>query len=342
MLKNLIEEAKSGKLVVIEASSLTGSGSGVGGRTSYGEATASARQMNPLRKFASERSADGKSDAQFVAKVGNAIQGVSNPWGYSVQADAGVPNIDTVFWSLPVKVVAAQIPVRNAVIDDVEGIAEILTTDVMSELYTLEGLSMARNNDQAASTTNSTGASLGLRGLDSYLGTPAAGSSSNASYGTSGYALTNGIHSIATIGIASQSAVTYNDITNLVNLLPPQYWMMEGTCFQAHPNFITQLRQLKDTQGLPLFLEIGDYDAAAVGMMFGFPVIPNANLSTGAGAYPLYLGNWPSGLEVVDNDSLAIKIYEEFRPGFATIYAEKRVASSVKDPFAIVRLRTVA
>ena len=417
-LQDKLLELQQNRSVVIEASQLLGSGRGEGGRTEFTDAFSTARQMNPLRFFASQRDTDGKSAAQFVAKVGNAATGVVNPWGYGVQVDSGSPNIDTVFWQLPTQAVTAQLPIRQAAFDDINGLEDILRFDLASELYTLEGLSMVRNNDQGtigaaltatgsgtvttygwslsipntstftvgqvafvagngnttlngyvtisnivtnvsvaftypqatsgayttgavtiAPVTNtavSTGGLSGLRGLDSYL------SASTAAYGSSGSLSTNGIHTIATNTIASLGAIAYNDVVDLVNALPPQYWMMEGTCFQAHPTTIQTLRKIKDTAGLPVFLEIGDYDAAAVGMMFGFPVIPNANLSTGAGAFPLYLGNWKAAMEVVDVGQVEITAYEQSVPGSITLFAQKRVASSVKDPFALVRIRTTA
>jgi len=84
-----------------------------------------------------------------------------------------------------------------------------------------------------------------------------------------------------------------------------------------------------------LFLEIGDEDGAAVGRMFGFPVIPNPYLSS---SFPIYLANWPRFLTIGDNEEMSIQMFEQTSPGFVTIYAEKRVVSTVRDPFAGVRM----
>jgi HK97 family phage major capsid protein len=100
------------------------------------------------------------------------------------------------------------------------------------------------------------------------------------------------------------------------------------------PTMIKTLRQLKDSQGLPLFLELGEKDGSAVGNVFGFPVIANPYLST---AFPIYLGNWPRFLTIGDTEQMTIKAFEQTQPGFITMFAEKRVVSSVRDPFAGVR-----
>jgi len=76
-MANLILEAiqsaiKDGESTVNlkEASALTGSGSGIGGRIFYDDAFASLRMSNPIRKFARQFTTQD-SDAQFVAKTGN-------------------------------------------------------------------------------------------------------------------------------------------------------------------------------------------------------------------------------------------------------------------------------
>ena len=76
-MANLILEAvqtaiKDGEATVNlkEATSLTGSGSGIGGRTIYDDAFASLRMMNPIRLCARQFTTIG-SDESFVAKTGN-------------------------------------------------------------------------------------------------------------------------------------------------------------------------------------------------------------------------------------------------------------------------------
>ena len=325
-IKQAITEGGKVTIDLKEASAITGSGSDVGGRVVFDEAFAALRYANPFRLGARIIPAPG-SDMQFVAKTGNATY-QTNPWGYPVQNNTGTPGTDTTFWQLPVRAVTAQLPIRSAVMSDVNGLEASIVNDLMLEFAQVEGQSMATNDDQSSSTTDATGATSGLRGLDSYL------SDTTSAYGTSGTAITNGIHTIATVPQTS-GGVVYDDVVSMVNSFPSQYWSLPGNAWYISPAMITSLRELKDLQGLPLFLETGDEDGAAVGRMFGFPVIPNPYLSS---SFPIYLANWPRFLTIGDNEEMSIQMFEQTSPGFVTIYAEKRVVSSVRDPFAGVRM----
>lgn len=325
-IKQAITEGGKVTIDLKEASAITGSGSGVGGRVVFDEAFAALRYANPFRLGARIVPAPG-SDMQFVAKTGNATY-QTNPWGYPVQNNTGTPGTNTTFWQLPVRVVTAQLPIRSAVMSDVNGLEATIVNDLMLEFAQVEGASMAGNDDQSGSTTTTTGATSGLRGLDSYA------SGSASAFGTSGAAITNGIHTISTVAQTS-GGVAYDDIAALVSAFPSQYWSLPGNAWYISPGMITTLRELKDLQGLPLFLEVGDEDGAAVGRMFGFPVIPNPYLSS---SFPIYLANWPRFLTIGDNEEMSIQMFEQTSPGFVTIYAEKRVVSTVRDPFAGVRM----
>jgi len=187
---------------------------------------------------------------------------------------------------------------------------------------------MATNDDQAGSTSTTTGATYGLRGLDSYT------SGASAAYGSSGTAITNGVHTLATVSLGG-SAITYNKVVDIANALPAQYWSLPTTAWHMTPTMIQTLRQLKDSQGLPLFLELGEpHEGGAVGSIFGWPVIPNSYLSS---SFPIYLANWDRFLTIADVEEMDIQVFEETVPGFVTMYAEKRLASTVRDPFAGVR-----
>jgi HK97 family phage major capsid protein len=325
-IKQAITEGGKVNIDLREASAITGSGSGVGGNVVFDDAFAALRQANPLRQGSRQIAVRG-SDAQFVAKTGNAANS-TNPWGYTFTPNSGSPNVDTSIWQLPVRVLVAQLPIRTAVLNDVNNLDATLVEDLALEFAQLEGQSMVLNNDQSGSTTTSTGATSGLRGLDSYA------SASASAYGTSGTAITNGIHSIATVSNGGV-AVTYNKMTNMANALPAQYWSLPTTAWHMTPAMIQTLRQLKDSQGLPLFLEIGDADGAAVGRVFGWPVIPNPYLSSD---FPIYLANWNRFLTIGDTEEMSVQMFEQSAPGFVTMYAEKRVVSSVRDPFAGVRM----
>ena len=309
-----------------EASGITGSGLNVGGRTYFDDAFATLRYANPFRMGSRVIASPDNSSVQFVAKTGNATNS-TNPWGYTFTPNSGSPNIATNTWLLPTRVVTAQLPIRNAVLDDINGIDMALVEDLMLEFSQQEGLSMARNDDQAGSTTTATGGTSGLRGLDMYL-------SGAAAYGTSGTAITNGIHTLATTSFGGTTP-TYNKIVDIANSLPAQYWSLPTTAWHMTPTMIQTLRELKDTAGMPLFIDIGEpNEAGAVGSIFGWAVVPNPYLTAD---FPIYLANWNRFLTIADVEEMSVQMFEQTAPGFSTIYAEKRVVSTVRDPFAGVR-----
>jgi HK97 family phage major capsid protein len=327
---NLFEEQAQD---VKEASALTGSGLNIGGRTYFDDAFAALRYANPFRQGSRQIKSTNTSAAQFVAKTGNAANS-TNPWTYAVVPDSGSPNIATSFWQLPTRVITAQLPIRSAVMSDINGIEAAIVNDLMLEFSALEAQSMATNDDQAGSTTTSTGGTDGLRGLVVYNT-----STSAAAYGTSGNAITNGIHTILKEEF-SASAITYDDMVNAASLLPGQYWSKPTTAWHLHPALITQLRKLKgSTGGAPMFTEVGDEDGGAVAYIFGFPVIPNPYLDApAAGKISGVLANWDQFLTIADAEEMNIKMFDQTAPGFVTLYAEKRLASTVRNPFAGVFL----
>ena len=326
-IKSAIQENRQVKVDISEASALTGSGSNIGGRVIFDDAFAALRYANPFRQGARIRTVPG-SDMQFVAKTGNATNQAGNPWGYAVQNNLGSPDTNTNIWQLPVRVVAARLPIRSAVLSDVNNLDPTLVEDLMLEFAQLEGASMATNNDQAGSTTTTTGATDGLRGLNMYLDGAA------SAYGTSGTAITNGIHTIATQ--TATTSVKYVDLVAAASLLPSQYWSLPGTAWHMSPAVIQALRNQTDLQNLPVLMETGDEDGGSVTHVFGWPVVPNPYLSA---AYPVYLANWPRFLTIGDHTEFSIQMMEQTLPGFVTMYAEKRVVSSVRDPFAGVRIK---
>lgn len=325
---NLFNETKK----VDEASTLTGSGLDIGGRTYFDDAFAKLRYANPFRQGSRQISYKG-SAAQFVAKTGNAANS-TNPWLYVVTPNSGSPNIATSFWQLPTRVIAAQLPIRSAVLNDINGLEAEIVQDLMFEFSQLEAQSMATNNDQSGSATTSTGGENGLRGL-SYYNT----STSAAAFGSSGTAITDGIHTILKKTFTA-AAITYDNVVDAVNLLPSQYWAMPTTAWHLHPDLIAQLRKLKSTGGgVPMFVETGDEDGGAVAFMFGFPVIPNPYLETpAAGSLSGVLANWDRFLTIADAEEMTIKRFDQTQPGTVTIYAEKRLVSTIRDPFAGVYL----
>jgi HK97 family phage major capsid protein len=325
-IKKAMNEGGKVTIDLREASTLTGSGLDIGGRTYFDDAFAALRYTNPFRMGSRNIKTPNSSAIQFVAKTGNATG--ANPWNPNGTPNTGSPDTATAYWVMPTRIINAQLPIRIAAMDDINGLQDALMMDLALEFSQQEAASMAINNDQSGSTTTTTGATYGLRGLNSYT------TGSSAAYGSSGTAITNGVHTLATVSLGGV-AITYNKVVDIANALPAQYWALPTTAWHMTPTMIQTLRQLKDSQGLPLFLELGEPgEGGAVGSIFGWPVIPNSFLSS---TFPIYLANWDRFLTIADVEEFDVQVYEQTAPGFVTLYAEKRVASTVRDPFAGVR-----
>jgi len=315
-----------------EASAITGSGSDVGGRVIYDDAFASLRYANPFRMCSRQITTIG-SDQAFVVKTGNSSD-TTNPWGYAVNTNEGSPNQATAFWQLPIRDVNAVLPIRTAILGDIDNLEETVVMDLALEFSQNEANSMMFNNDQSGSTTAAYGATSGLRGLNSYPG-----STSAAAFGSNGSAITNGIHTVLQVAQASASAVVYDDLANLMAALPPQYLYKPETCYMMHPTTIGALRKLKASTTANNFLEVGDDDGGAVIYIFGHRVIPNPYMDVaGAGKFPVYLANFERFVTIADSDQMSIKRFDQTAPGFVYLFAEKRVCSTILDVFAGVRL----
>jgi len=264
------------------------------------------------------------------------ITATGNPWGYyPINNNNAVTGLNTSIWQLPVRAIQATVPVRNAFLDDVNNIAESIVTDIALEMAQQEALSMMYNNDQSGSTTGYYGATIGLRGLNSY-----ASSTSAAAFGSSGINISNGLHTILGVAAESASAVSYNDLANLAGILPAQYWIDPSVCWMMHPTTIRNLRKLTGgSTGIPVLQESGDMNGGSVTTIFGFPVCANPYMSiAGASNIPIYLAAWNQFVTIADNELMTIQEFEQTSPGFITMFAEKRVCSTVRDPFAGVRL----
>jgi len=337
-IKSTLETGNKVKIDLREASALTGSGNNVGGRTFFDDAFSSYRYANPFRQFSKQIYVPNMSSVQFVAKTGNAANS-TNPWGYAINPNSGNPNINTSIWQLPTRVITAQLPVRTSVLDDVNGLNNELVEDLMMEFAALEGGSVAVNNDQSGSTTTSTGGIDGLRGLNSYLGE--AGESS--AFGTSGTAITNGIHTIATVG-STISGLNKTTLSNMRKALPGQYWSLPGTAWMMHPTAIDVLTKSLTAGNAPYFVETGTYNGGSVVNVFGWPVVCNPYLDPwiSTGAISIYLANWPKFLTIADVEEMSVHAMVQTQPGFINLYAEKRMVSTVRDCFAGVRLIATA
>lgn len=338
-----------------EASTLTGSGAGIGGRTAYDPVFHALRLMNPLRGVSRNVATDG-STYQFRAKTGNA----GPAWGYTIQNNGAATTQATTIWQLNLADLNVQFPIRTAALDDIDGLEANVVDDMLSEFSASEGNSMIINNDQAGSTTTSTGATNGLRGLNSYPGANASyagGTISAASFGSSGTATSDGVHNIATYdqlttnGFGTANNVAFADLINFIHLLPQQYWTPSAR-FVISPLMLAGIRGLVDDNGTPVFERMSPlvYEGI-VGKLLGFDVVVNnyieSPIANGASAgtnsqYPMYFGDWSRGHTIVDRLNMVLRRYDQTAPGFITFFGEKRLCASIVDPFSIIRYRSTA
>jgi HK97 family phage major capsid protein len=350
---NLFEDAAQYDAYITEASALTGGGNNQGGRTAYDPVFAPLRLANPMRGVSRSVATDGSS-YQFRAKVGNA----GAAWGYTIQNNGAATTEDTNIWQLVLQDLNVQFPIRTAALDDIDGLEANVVSDMLLEFSQQEALSMIQNNDQGL-TTLPYGGSNGLRGLDQYAGaaaTYAGGSVTTAAFGTSGTGSTSGLHSLATYDQLTTNAntvgaanITYKDVVNFVYSLPQEYWTPDAK-FVINPVLLQQIRGLVDTQGRPIYVDGLARTDGIVGSLLGFDVVVNKYLDTpsqtttgSAGTnslYPMYFADWSRFHTIVDRLSMVLRRYDQTLPGFITFFGEKRLATSVVNPFAGVRYRS--
>jgi len=340
-----------------EASALTGGGNNQGGRTAYDPVFVALRLANPLRGMARTVATDGSS-YQWRVKTGNA----GAQWGYAIQNNGAATTEDTTIWQVVLKDLNVQFPIRTAALDDIDGLEANVVDDMLAEFAQTEAQSMISNNDQTGSgTTVATGGADGLRGLNQYPGansTYAGGTCSTAAFGSSGTGSATGLHSIATYDQLTTNAntvgannVTYKDVINFVYALPQQYWT-ESAKFMINPILLQAIRGLVDSQGRPIYVDGLARTDGIVGSLLGFDVVVNKYLDTpsqtatgSAGTtskYPMYFGDWDKFYGIVDRLNMVLRRYDQTLPGYITFFGEKRLASSIVDPNAIIRYRSTA
>jgi predicted phage gp36 major capsid-like protein len=347
------EDAGQYDAYIKEASALTGSGAGVGGRTAYDPVFVALRLANPLRGVSRTVATDGAT-YQFRAKTGDA----GAAWGYAIQNNGSATTESTNIWQLTLQDLNVQFPIRTAALDDIDGLESNVVSDMLLEFSQQEGLSMVQNNDQGA-TSLPYGGSNGLRGLNQYGGANASytgGTTSTAAYGTSGTGSTSGLHSLATYDQLTSNTnsvttnnVTYKDVVNFIYALPQEYWS-PSTKFVINPVMLGAIRGLVDTNGRPIYVDGLAREDGIVGTLLGFDVVVNKYLdtpnqtATGAAGttpkYPMYFGDWNRFHAIVDRLNMVMRRYDQTLPGYITFYGEKRLATSVVNPFAGVRYRS--
>jgi hypothetical protein len=354
-LKIFADEAQM-EAYLKEASALTAGGDGKGGRTAYDPVFAALRLANPLRGVSRTVATDGSS-YQFRVKTGNA----GAQWGYGIQNNGTPTTENTSIWQVVLKDINVQFPIRTAALDDIDGLEANVVDDMLAEFAQNEALSMIQNNDQSGDgTTVATGGADGLRGLDQYAGANATytgGTTSTAAFGSSGTGSSSGLHSLATydqittngntVGAAN---VTYKDLINFIYALPQQYWT-DSAKFVVSPVFLAQIRGLVDDNGTPVFERMSPLETnGIVGRLLGFDVVVNKYLDNPSQAttgdagttslYPAYFADWSRFHTIVDRLNMVMRRYDQTLPGFITFFGEKRLATSVRDPFAGVRFRS--
>jgi hypothetical protein len=326
-----------------------GSGYNVGGRTGYDPVFVSLRQTNPLRGVSRSVATEG-SAYQFRAKTGNA----GARWGYQIQNNGVLTTQNTNIWQLVLKDLNCEFPVRTATLDDIDGLEGNIISDMMAEFGQAEAQSMILNNDQGSDTGY--GGSNGLRGLNQYgfYGSYVGGTVHPASYGTSGVAATDGLSTITTYDQITTNGtstttnnITYKDVVNFIYSLPNQYWT-DSAKFMINPIQLQAIRGLVDDNKRPIYVDGLARADGIVGQLLGFDVVVNKYCDTPndpgtspkADLYPMFFGDWTKGHAIVDRLNMVLRRYDQTQPGFITFYGEKRLASSVVDPFALVAYRS--
>lgn len=339
-----------------EASLLTAGGDGKGGRTAYDPVFVALRLYNPLRGISRTVATDGSS-YQFRVKTGNA----GAQWGYGIQNNGTPTTENTSIWQIVLKDINVQFPIRTAALDDIDGLEANVVDDMLAEFASAEAASMIQNSDQSGTGTSvTTGGADGLRGLDQYGGANATytgGTTSTAAFGSSGTGSTSGLHSLATYdqlttnGFATANNVTYQDCVNMLYALPQQYWTPSAK-WMINPVMLSAIRGLKDNNGTPIFERMHPgVTEGIVGNLLGFDVVVNSYVDTpnaaGASAgtvskYPMFFCDWSRFHTIIDRLNMIMRRYDQTAPGFITFFGEKRLATSVRDPFSGVRYRSTA
>ena len=340
-----------------EASALTGGGDGKGGRTAYDPVFVALRLNNPLRGLTRTVATDGSS-YQFRVKTGNA----GAAWGYAIQNNGSATTENTSIWQLVLQDLNVQFPIRTAALDDIDGLEANVVDDMLAEFAQAEALSMIQNNDQGL-TSLPYGGSNGLRGLNQYAGAASSysgGQTTTAAFGSSGTGSTSGLHSLATYdqltsntNSVTTNSVTYKDVINFLYALPQQYWTPDAK-IMVNPFMLAAIRGLTDSNGTPVFERMSPLESTPgiVGRLAGFDVVVNKYLDTpnqtttgSAGTtslYPMYFADWSRFHTTIDRLNMVMRRYDQTLPGYITFFGEKRLATSVRDPFAGVRYRSTA
>jgi HK97 family phage major capsid protein len=87
-----------------------------------------------------------------------------------------------------------------------------------------------------------------------------------------------------------------------------------------------------------IFLDQAGETNGSMVYLMGKPVIINPYMDElGADKYAIYFAAWNRFVTIADNQILNIQSLEQASPGFITLFAEKRVCSTIRDVFGGVR-----
>ena len=114
---------------------------------------------------------------------------------------------------------------------------------------------------------------------------------------------------------------------------------------------LNAIRALRDTNGAPIFnRNEGLSVEGIVGQLLGFDVVVNkyvdnpSQATTGSAGtnslYPMFFGDFTRGHTIIDRLNMIMRRYDQTAPGFITFFGEKRLATSVRDPNALIRYRS--
>ena len=354
----MFEDQAQYDMYLKEAAGLAAGGDGQGGRTAYDPVFVALRLANQMRGLSRTVATDGSS-YQFRVKTGNA----GAQWGYAIQNNGTPTTENTSIWQLVLKDINVQFPIRTAALDDIDGLEANVVDDMLMEFAQSEAQSMISNNDQSGTGSSvATGGADGLRGLNQYPGangTYAGGTTSVAAFGSSGTGSTTGLHSLATydqltsnVNTVGANAIQYKDVINMIYALPQQYWT-DSAKFMVSPILLQAIRGLQDTNGRPIFNSVESLSTnGIVGQLLGFDVVVNkyldspSQLTTATAGtvskYPMYFGDWSRGHTIIDRLNMVMRRYDQTLPGYITFFGEKRLATSVRDPNALIRFRSTA
>lgn len=137
--------------------------------------------------------------------------------------------------------------------------------------------------------------------------------------------------------VACTGNLDFDDIISLIYLLPQKY--QKNATFTVHRNNISQLRQVKDTNGRYLWQE--PLSAGQPATIYGHPVREDNNLSEAE----IYFGDFKHAYWLGDRSQMAVKISTDTTQAFTrdetAIRVVQRIAGTVVEARALKVLNTI-